>query len=70
MKKLSFEEIYKMYGEHMVKEADAFFESSNSGWTNKEFVEHITAERDMILEYNEIIKPLIESGAIYLNQEK
>lgn len=65
--KPTFEEINKLYMDFMKDQAEKFFEVSGSGWTNKEYVDHIIAEQQMIMEYNEVVQPLIKNGMMYLN---
>lgn len=65
MKKMSFDEVDKKYREFISKQNELFFQ--DTGWTNKEYFDCVISEQFMVSQYNDVIKPLIDSGQMYLN---
>lgn len=66
-KKPTFDEIHDLYSKYMIEQSDKFFEVSGSGWTVQEYSDYLLSEQKMILEYNQIVKPLIDRGLMFLN---
>lgn len=65
--KLSYEEIVKMYSDHMDQMENQFFDSGSHGWTRDEFLDRMKADQQLIIDYYKLVKPMIDSGAMYLN---
>lgn len=65
--KISFDDLQKLYFEHMDISETNFFASGSHGWTKEEFIEKLSSDQKMAIEYYNAIKPLIDKGLMFLN---